>query len=437
MDSIVRITGHTHSLCILRTSLFICHTSTTDGISLCGIGSRPCKLEEMEILPVTAHSDDRSTLATRHLSRRAGIKAVGIAGGLLAAGASFGPAIHAFAQDSTPDSTPVASPGAIPGIDPQNQEIIDALDAFKAPALETVTPDIARNLPSFADAEQAILAKRGEVSQEAVGAVEHLLIPGSGQDDEILARIYRPLKAGTGLLPVLVYFHGGGFVIANLDTYDASCRALANATGGIVASIAYRRAPEHPFPAAVDDAYNATQYFLSGAGVVGGDPAKVAVVGESAGGNLATVVCLRARDEKGMMPLHQVLVYPVTTFAPEGEAAVSIKKYVDAKPLNSAQLQWFGMYYLADPADATNPYASPLMAMDLSGLPPATIIQAEIDPLQSQGTAYAKALEAAGVKVTRHLYKGVTHEFFGLGAVIDQANEAVDQVAKELAAAFA
>ncbi len=375
-------------------------------------------------VPIAVKGDPRFMTS---LSRRTGLKLAGT----LTAAVAGSPAVHTFAQDATPAATPLVGPA----IDPQMQEVLDALASFNAPALETVTPFVGRNLPSFRNAVEAVLADRGEPILEPVGGVEHILIP-SLDGTEILARIYRPLDAGAELLPVLVYFHGGGFVIANLDTYDASCRALTNTTGAIVASIAYRQAPEAPFPAAVDDAYAATQYFLGGAGVVGGDPAKVAVVGESAGGNLATVVCLRARDEGAAMPVHQVLVYPVTTFAPSGESRESIEQYANAKPLNSAALEWFGQYYLADPADATNPYASPLEAVDLSGIPPVTMIQAEIDPLQSQGTVYADALEAAGVPVNRTLYAGVTHEFFGMTKVVDKAVDAVEQVATELQTVF-
>ncbi len=362
------------------------------------------------------------------LSRRQTLQ---VAGGFAAA-AVGAPTLRAVAQDATPEASPVIGGGA----DAQMQEVLDALTAFNAPPLASVSPFAGRNLPSFRNAVEAVLADRGEPILEPVGRIEHLLIPSLDGETELLARIYHPEGAGDELLPVMVYFHGGGFVIATLDTYDASCRALANATGAIVASIAYRQAPEMPFPTAVDDAYAATQYFLGGAGVVGGDPERVIVAGESAGGNLATVVCLRARDEGGLMPLHQVLVYPVTTFAPEGESLESIQEYANAIPLGAAALEWFGMHYLADPTDATNPYASPLLADDLSGLPPVTMIQAEIDPLQSQGTVYADALEAAGVTVSRTLYEGVTHEFFGMTKVVDKAADAVEQVATEVSAAL-
>lgn len=357
---------------------------------------------------------------------------VQFAGGFAAASLAAGPAYRrAFAQGATPEASPVIGGGA----DPQMQEVLDALTALNAPPLNTVTPFVGRNLPSFRNAVEAVLAERGEPIIEAVGGIEHVLIPALDGED-IVARIYRPADAPSDLLPVIVYFHGGGFVIANLDTYDASCRALANASGAIVASVAYRQAPELPFPTAVDDAYAATQFFLAGAGAVGGDPERVAVAGESAGGNLATVVCLRARDEGAPLPVHQVLVYPLVTFAPAGESLESIEQYATAIPLSSAAVEWFGEFYLADPADAANPFASPLEAADLSGIPPATLVQAEIDPLQSQGTVYGDALEAAGVTVTRHFYEGVTHEFFGMTNVVDKAADAVTQVANDLATAF-
>lgn len=233
----------------------------------------------------------------------------------------------------------VLAPGGV-AVDPQMQEVLDALASFDAPALPDVTPQVARELPSFADALQQVLADRGEPALEPVGDIRHILIPGI-DGNEILARLYYPQNAGSDLLPVAVYFHGGGFVIANISTYDASCRAIANAAGCIVASIAYRQAPENPFPAAPNDAYSATQYFLSSAGTVGGDPARVAVVGESAGGNLAAVVSMLLRDEGGAMPVHQVLIYPITTYVPEGEAAESIKQFAMAKPLSAAALDWF------------------------------------------------------------------------------------------------
>jgi len=345
----------------------------------------------------------------------------------------------AHGQASNPGATPGAAPATpVPGgtpPDPQMQAVLDALASFDAPPLESVTPEIGRELPSFKDAVVAILTEQGKPAQEPVGDIRHVLVPGL-DNNQVLVRLYYPKDMGSGALPVTVYFHGGGFVIANLDTYEASFRAVANASGSIVAAVAYRLAPEHPLPAATNDAYAATQYFLSSAGAVGGDPQKVAVVGESAGGNLATVVSMIARDQGDPMPIHQGLIYPLVTFAPEGAAAESVTTYAQAKPLNAKQLDWFGQYALADPAQATEPTISPLLAADLSGLPPATVIGAEIDPLQSQGKVYADALAAAKVDTSYKLYTGVTHEFFGMGAVVDTAKQAVDDLAARLKDAF-
>ena len=338
------------------------------------------------------------------------------------------------AQDATPEgqATPMLSGGV--EVDSQMQLILDVLVESEAPPIESVSPQIARNLPSAATATIQVLSDQGDPAYEEVGAISHILIPGP--DGDIVARVYTPLDAEDFPLPVSVYFHGGGFVIANLDTYDSSCRAIANAAGCLVVSVAYRQAPEAPYPAAVDDAYAATQYIIENAGLINGDPKRVAVVGESAGGNLAAVVSLLARDQGGLAPIHQVLVYPVATFAPEGDATQSIEQFSDAVPLNAAMLEWFGSYYLTDPTIATSdPYVSPAIA-DLTGLPPATVILAEIDPLHDQGEIFAQQLTDAGVDTTVTTYEGVTHEFFGTGAVVDKANDAVNEVATALRAAF-
>ena len=377
---------------------------------------------------MSSQFDVRTSLA----SRRAVLAG---AGGLAAGGivASRFPAA-ALAQDATPagQATPMMSGGV--EVDPQMQSILDALTGFEAPPIESVTPQIARNLPSAATATVQVLSDQGEPAYEAVGDISHILIPGPAGD--LVGRVYSPLEPEEDILPVAVYFHGGGFVIASLDTYDSSCRALANAAGCLVVSIAYRLAPEAPYPAAVDDCYAATQYIIANAGLINGDPERVAVVGESAGGNLAAVVSLLARDQGGSAPIHQVLVYPVATFAPEGDQMQSITQFSDAVPLNAAMLEWFGSYYLTDPSIATSdPYVSPAIA-DLTGLPPATVILAEIDPLHDQGEVYAQQLKDAGVETTVTTYKGVTHEFFGTGAVVDKAVEAVAEAAAALRSAF-
>lgn len=322
------------------------------------------------------------------------------------------------------------SAGAVSTPDAQMKAVLDELAAFNAPPLEKQSPMNARNNPTLADAVMGVLAKRGKPALEMVGDVSHQLIPGPGGD--LLARIYKP--KGNGPFPILVYFHGGGWVIATLDTYDSSCRALTNAANCMVVSVAYRQAPEHKFPAAAEDAYAATQWVMSNAAQLNGDPRRVAVGGESAGGNLAAVTCLMARDRGGKMPVYQMLIYPVTNYAFD---TPSYQENANAKPLNKAMMRWFWSHYLKNESDGSNPYASPLRAENLRGLPPATLITAEIDPLRSEGQAYAQRLRAAGVPVKASNYNGVTHEFFGAGAVVSKAKLAVSEAANGLRSGFA
>lgn len=313
----------------------------------------------------------------------------------------------------------------------QMQAVLDQLAAFEAPPFHEVTPRIAREMPSAADAVVAVLASRGETAApEAVADVAHRLIPGAEED--LLVRIYTP--EGAGPFPVIVYFHGGGWVFANLNVYDASARALTNAAGAIVVSVAYRQAPEFPFPAAAEDAYAATQWIMSNAAEFNGDGTRVAVVGESAGGNLAAVTTLMARDRGGLMPVYQVLVYPITQVV--DFETPSYQEQADAAPLSRAGMMWFVGHYVPNEADRTNPYVSPLLVEDLSGLPPATIITAQIDPLRSDGENYANRLTEAGITVVYQNYPNVTHEFFGMGAVVDAGREAVVLAAEGLRGAF-
>ncbi|MEH2245547.1 alpha/beta hydrolase [Nostoc sp.] len=313
--------------------------------------------------------------------------------------------------------------------DTQMKAVLDELTSFNAPPIEKLSPMNARNNPTVADAVIGVLAKRRKPAVEMVGDVNHQLIPGPGGD--LLARIYLP--KGKGPFPVLVYFHGGGWVIANLDTYDSSCRALTNAANCMVVSVAYRQAPESKFPAAAEDAYAATQWVMANAARINGDPQRVAVGGESAGGNLAAVTCLMARDRGGKIPVHQMLIYPVTNYAFD---TPSYQENANAKPLNKAMMIWFWKQYLNSESDGSNPYASPLRAENLRGLPPATVITAEIDPLRSEGEAYAKRLREAGSPVKATNYNGVTHEFFGTGAVVDKAKQAVREAAAGLRSGF-
>lgn len=313
--------------------------------------------------------------------------------------------------------------------DPDIKRVLLKLLSFNEPPLPKLSPFAARNLASFADALQAVLSEEGKPCIEPVAGIRHIVIAGPG--GELLLRVYSP--AGAGPFPVVVYAHGGGFVIANLDTYDASARGLTNAAQAIVVSVAYRQAPEHPFPAAVEDMFAAYRWALGNAQSIGGDPSRVAVAGESAGGNLAAVASIVARNRNVKLPVHQLLVYPVTNFATDTR---SYKTYADAFPLSSPDLVYFTNLYLPSPADAANPLASPLREKSLRGLPSATIINAEIDPLQDDGLRYAMRLAADGVAVNHHLYAGVTHEFFGMHAAVAKAQEALHFAAAGLRKAF-
>jgi acetyl esterase len=246
-------------------------------------------------------------------------------------------------------------------------------------------------------------------------------------------RIYTP--EATSPAPALVYFHGGGWVICDLDTHDVVCRAIAHRAGAVVVSVDYRLAPEHKFPAAVIDCYAAAAWVATNAARLGIDPARLSVGGDSAGGNLAAVVCLKARDEKARGEncpaiASQALVYPVTTLS--SFATGSYEEFADDHQLTRASMEWFRGHYLSSMDDARNPHASPLLTGDLSGLPPALILTAECDPLRDEGEAYAKRLEEAGVRVTCKRYAGMIHPFFSMSGAIPQALEAIQQIAEEI-----
>ena len=252
----------------------------------------------------------------------------------------------------------------------------------------------------------------------------------TGAGGEIPIRIYTP--AGEGPFPVVFYIHGGGWVIADLDVYDSSPRALANAAQAIVVSSHYRQAPEHPFPASHEDVFAAYKWTRENAASFHGDPNRIAVAGESAGGNMAAAICLMAREQNVPLPLHQVLVYPV---AGTDMNTPSFKENANAKPLNQAMMEWFGKHELKNPSDKKDPRID-LLNANLSGLPSATIITAEIDPLRSGGEMLSDKLKAAGVKVEYKNYEGVTHEFFGMGAVLHESRDATKFAAKNLMKAF-
>ncbi len=246
-------------------------------------------------------------------------------------------------------------------------------------------------------------------------------------------RIYTPENAGAGPLPVIVYYHGGGWVIADIDTYEASALALAAKSNAIVASVEYRHAPEHKFPAAHEDSFAAYKWVLENAGKFGGDPKRVAVAGESAGGNLAANVAIMARDQNVQLPVHMLLIYPVTGTDMNTPSYIANQ---NAAPLSKGAMMWFVGQILAKPEDAVNPMLNLTTMVDLKGLPPATVITAEIDPLMSDGKMLAEKLKTAGVETNYQNNEGVTHEFFGMDAVLDDAKRAQDISAQDLKAAF-
>lgn len=322
-----------------------------------------------------------------------------------------------------------ASAAAIAPADPQMQRVLDQLKALEPPKFVDMTPFNARQGQPLMLAVLAIVSEDGKPALEAVGDVSHLLIPGPG--GQLLIRIYTP--KGTGPFPGLMYFHGGGWVIGNLDSYDSSCRALANAAGAVVVSVAYRLAPEFRFPAAHEDSYAATQWVFANAARLNIDPARIAVAGESAGGNLAAAVTMMARDRGGKMPIYQLLVYPIANYAFD---TPSYEENAMALPLDKPLMQWFFSYYLRSEADGNSPYVSILRAPNLQGLPPATVITAQIDPLRDEGEAYAQRLREAGIAVRSTRYDGVTHEFFSMVGVLDKAKAAVADAATGLKGAF-
>jgi len=266
---------------------------------------------------------------------------------------------------------------------------------------------------------------------ETVARVQDRTIPGPGGD--LPVRIYWP--EADGPLPILVYFHGGGWVICSLDTHDGTCRQLANRAGCIVVSVDYRLAPEHRFPAAADDCYAATVWAAEHAEELGGDRARVAVGGDSAGGNLAAVVALMARDRGGPALVFQLLVYPVIDR--DLDRHPSMTENASGYLLERDDMDWFWGLYLGDDADAESPYAAPARATSLAGLPPALVLTAEYDPLRDEGEAYGRRLQAEGVAATVSRYDGLVHGFFGMSALVERAADALEEAADALRRAFA
>ncbi|HEY0279046.1 MAG TPA: alpha/beta hydrolase [Solirubrobacterales bacterium] len=249
-------------------------------------------------------------------------------------------------------------------------------------------------------------------------------------DGHVPARLYRP---GTGELPGILYLHGGGWLLGSVESHDAICRALANASGAVVLSVGYRRGPESRFPTAVEDAYAALLWLYDNAQSVGVRADALAVAGDSAGGNLATVVALLARDRGGPSLCFQVLAYPVTTT----DLDIGFDPDFEGYFLYRDELQWHQDNYLRADADKEDPLVAPLISAELDGLPPALILTAGCDPLHAQGELYAEALDAAGVSVEHRVYPGMVHGFFQMPSVFADGRDAVDAAGGALQEAFA
>ncbi|RYG43560.1 alpha/beta hydrolase [bacterium] len=306
---------------------------------------------------------------------------------------------------------------------PGMKRVIDALKATRPAPVPQLTYDQAREQAGPADAYMAVLAMEGKPSTDPDVKAMHVAMPGPSGKPLIL-KLFRPKQAGAAKLPTVVYYHGGGWVIAGTRGYQASCEAIAKLGNCNVVEVAYRMAPEAKFPAAHEDSYAALQYVAKNPAKFMAVPGKISVLGESAGGNLATAVCMMAKDRRGFMPKAQVLIYPVTQ---EGMVTPSYRKYQKAVPLSTPMLSWFYNYEFGNPKGLPgNKLASPLNAplSALRGLPPATFVHAEIDPLLSEGKMYHDKLKKAGVTTAGKTWMGVTHEFFGMGMVVPEAMEA-------------
>lgn len=336
--------------------------------------------------------------------------------------------VAAVAKDDT-----MAKTGTRYKADADMQSVLDALAAKHPKPIDTLDPAEARKQPTPSDAVMAVLQREGKSTDPMK------LVPGVTSKDSTIpgpagslpVRIYTP--AGKGPFPVVVYYHGGGWVIASKEVYDGGARGLARQAQAIVVSVDYRLAPEAKFPAQHDDALATYKWAAQNAATFNGDPQRLALAGESAGGNLAIATAMAARDQGLPRPMHVVSVYPIAQ-----ASDLSTPSYVDsakAKPLNRPMMEWFLKQTIGKPEDKKDPRID-LVHADLKDLPPVTLINAQIDPLRSDGDMLADALKKAGVKVEHKMYPGTTHEFFGMAAVVGDAKDAQALAGRNLKQAF-
>jgi acetyl esterase len=309
-------------------------------------------------------------------------------------------------------------------IDPIAAGLLQQMAAQAMPPLNEMSPADARV------AAEGFKALAGE--PEEIADVSDRTIPGPG--GEIPIRIYTPAGTGSGPLPCLIYYHGGGWVLGDIDGTDNICRMVANRTGCKIASVGYRLAPEHKFPAPLDDCYTALEWVAANGGSIGVDTGRLAVGGDSAGGNLAAAVALRARDEGGPALRMQLLVYPVTN---HDFSTASYQTNGNDYLLTQDMMRWFWDHYLNGADDSKKAMVSPLQADSLNGLPRAFVLTGEFDPLRDEGEAYAERLREAGVKVVHKRYDGQIHGFWQMPGIFPSAMQAADDSAAELKAAFA
>lgn len=305
-------------------------------------------------------------------------------------------------------------------LDPQARAMIDKTLALNLPPASQMT---LKQLRDNARERSAALPR-----EEVASVRDHRIAAPGG---EVLVRVFTPRAAGP--LPALVYFHGGGWVTGDVDTHEGICRTLANAARCVVASVDYRCAPEATFPTAAEDAYAATRWVVDQAQALGVDPRRVAVCGDSAGGNLAAAVALMARDRRGPALSFQVLVYPITDCDFDRP---SYRENAEGYLLTLEGMRWYWDQYVPNAADRVNPYVSPMRAASVAGLPPALVITAEYDPLRDEGEAYAAKLAEAGVAVAHTRYPGMIHAFYRFTTTVDAARAAVAETVGALQKAW-
>jgi acetyl esterase len=304
-------------------------------------------------------------------------------------------------------------------LSPEARALLEEIDSLGLPALQSLVPAAAR-------VQVRESSKRSIGEPVVLERVENFCVPAPA--GSVPVRLYARERGGVH--PCLVYFHGGGYVVCDLDTHDTVCRWIAKESGAIVIAVDYRLAPEHRFPAALEDCQAAAAWVCANGEQLGVDANRIAVGGDSAGGNLAAVVSIQCRDAGGPPLALQVLVYPVTNC--NSLATDSYREFAEDHHLTRGLMDYFFDHYFARAEDRADPKASPLLAKDLQGLPPALVITAECDPLRDEGEAYAARLAEAGVTVTCTRYKGMFHPFFSLPGILEDSRKAVRQVAGAL-----